>query len=189
MKNLKTIQNNYDQLSRRERFGLYQKASLRNDITELNAIEAATPKRTFDVIDFYFLREEVYRMDTVNLLQRLGHFTMFEFFMSYIHKDNENFEKHIDSARLSAYLYKIETNAWEIVCDELGFEVNWFRKLSRDLSFAIEMMDKKDELMQEMALSKDEAIEFMKDIWEVESFQVKTVEQLIKQYRSFIEDI
>lgn len=189
MKNLKLIQNNYDQLSRRERFGLYQKASLRNDIAELNAIDAATPKRTFDVIDFYFLREEVYRLDAVNLLQRLGHFTMFEMFMNFVYRENNNLEKHIDSARLSAYLYKIETNAWEVVCDELGFEVNWFRKLSRDLSFAVEMMDIKDELIQEMAFSEDESIEFMKEVWEVESFKVKTVEQLIKQYRSFIEDI
>lgn len=189
MKNLKLIQNNYDQLSRRERFGLYQRASLRNDIAELNAIDAATPKRTFDVIDFYFLREEVYRMDTVNLLQRLGHFTMFEMFMNFAHRENESLEKYIDSARLSAYLYKIETNAWEIVCDEFGFEVNWFRKLSRDLSFAVEMMDAKDELMQEMAFSKDEAVEFMKDIWEIESFEVKTVRQLVKLYQSLIEDI
>lgn len=189
MKNLKTIQNNYDQLSRRERFGLYQKASLRNDVAELNAIDAATPKRTFDVIDFYFLREEVYRIDTVNLLQRLGHFTMFEMFMNFIHRENENFEKHIDSARLSAYLYKIETNAWEIVCDEFGFEVNWFRKLSSQISFAVEMMEMKDALMKEMALSKDEAIEFMKEIGEVESFEVKTVEQQIKLYQSLIDDI
>ncbi|MGI8545395.1 MAG: hypothetical protein ACR2MD_18215 [Aridibacter sp.] len=189
MKNLKLIQNNYDQLSRRERFGLYQRASLRNDIAELNAIEAATPKRTFDVIDFYFLREEIYRLDTVNLLQRLGHFTMFEMFMNFAHRENESFEKHIDSARLSAYLYKIETNAWEIVCDELGFEVNWFRKLSSKISFAVEMMEMKDELMQKMAFPKDEAIEFMKEVSELESFEVKTVEQLIKQYQSFIEDI
>lgn len=189
MASLKAIKNNYNLLTKQERFGLYQRACLRKDEPEIEAIISASPKKPYDVYDFNFLREEVFRIDTINLLQRLGHFSMFELFMSYANGDDKRAERHIYSACLSAYLYSIDTNAWQIVCDDLGFEVNWFRQIASEISFAVGMMEIKDEVIQEMAFSKDEAQKFMRDFHKEKSSVIKTIEEQIKFYRSAIEEI
>lgn len=196
MATLKSIKNNYNLLTRQERFGLYQKASLRRDDGELSAIYKATPMRNFDVIDFYFLREEIYRIDTVNLLARLGHSAMFETFIRFA-VDTDIDEKETDylfnASSLSAYLYAIETDAWQIVCDELGFEVNWFRTLSSQISYAVEMMEIKDKFMRDCAFTENEARSFMKinvKKLKVKGFDdIKTLDEQIRIYREFIEEI
>lgn len=196
MATIKTIKNKYELLTKQERFGLYQKASLRRDENELSAIYAATPMKTFNVIDFYFLREEIYRIDTVNLLSRLGHSAMFETFVRFAGEPNKD-EKETDylfnASSLSAYLYVIETDAWQIVCDELGFEVNWFRTLSSQISYAVETMEMKDEFMRECAFSEDEARAFIKISVEKKKvkdfYDIKTLTEQIKFYREFIEEI
>lgn len=196
MATIKTIKSKYDLLTKQERFGLYQKASLRRDDNELSAIYAATPMKTFSVIDFYFLREEIYRIDTVNLLSRLGHSAMFETFVRFAddqRKSEQESDYYLNASSLSAYLYVIETDAWQIVCDELGFEVNWFRTLSSQISFAVEMMEKKDELMRDCAFSEDEARAFMKTNvkkYKVKNFHdIKTLDEQIRFYRQVIEEI
>jgi hypothetical protein len=195
MATLKAIQNNYELLDKRERFGLYQKASLRRDDNELAAIHSATPMKGYNVIDFYFLREEIYRIDTVNLLVRLGHKEMFEMFLRFSEQeeDHKKGDYLIQAAKMSAYLYVIETDAWTIVCEELGLEVNWFRSLSSQISFAVEMMDKQDSLLRGCALSEDEARAFIKQSGKrlkvADFVKIKTLDEQIEFYRNFIDEI
>ncbi len=196
MATLKSIKNNYDLLTKAERFGLYQKASLRKDESELAAIYNATPKKTYEVIDFYFLCEEIFRLDAINLLQRLGHSNMYDWFMNFAatrEDDEKKSEYFCDAASLSAYLYVIETDAWKIVCDNLGFEVDWFRKLSGEFSFAVQMMTHKDEIMRQFAFDEDEAEKFIKKSAKRlkinQNFEIKTLGEQIKFYRDFIEEL
>lgn len=196
MASLKSIKTNYKFLTKAERFGLFQKASLRKDERELAAIYEATPKKDWKVIDFYFLREEIFRLDTINLLSRLGHSNMYDVFMNFA-ANKQNEEKandyFCDSASLSAYLYVIETDAWQIVCDELGFEVNWFRKLADEICFAAQMMSMKDEIMRQFAFDENEARAFMqnsaKKVKVKFTGEIKTLDQQIKFYRDFIEEL
>lgn len=196
MASLKSIKTNYNLLTKAERFGLYQKASLRKDESELAAIYNATPKKTYEVIDFYFLREEIFRIDAINLLQRLGHSNMYDWFMNFAatrEDDEKESEYFCDSASLSAYLYVIETDAWQIVCDDLGFEADWFRKLSGEFSFAVQIMARKDDIMRHFAFDEDEASQFIKKSLKRlkinQTFEIKTLDEQIKFYRDFIEEL
>lgn len=195
MATIKSIKNNYELLDKRERFGLYQRASLRCDNDELGAIYSATPMKGYNVIDFYFLREEIYRIDTVNMLIRLGHKEMFETFIRFSadEEDKKRSDYFLQSAKMSAYLYVIETDAWTIVCEELGFEVNWFRSLAGQFCYAVEMMERQNSLLRGCAFSEDEARNFIKQggkRFKLDGFtKIKTLEDQIKAYRDLIDEI
>lgn len=194
MATLKAIKNNYEQLTKVERFGLYQKASLRCDENELDAIYSATPMKAFNVIDFYFLREEIYRLDTVNLLTRLGHAAMFQTFLRFADTKDQRESKYIiKSASMSAYLYVIETDAWTKVCEEIGLEVSWFRKLSEMISYAVEEMEMRDKLMRDLALTEEEASEFSeqsKNRLKVKKHcEIKNLDERINFYRELLDEI
>jgi hypothetical protein len=195
MVTLKAIKNDYKLLTMRERFGLYQRAILREDEAELDAIMAATPKRRFDVIDFYFLREEVARADTINLLLRLGHYGMFNFFSRRSDEiaDEGESDNCLSHASVSAFLYVIETDSWQLVCEELGFEASFFRQLASAISFSVEMMEKSDEIVRRLAFTKNQAEKFMRESSkysrQIEDYSIKTIKERIQFYRSLIEEV
>lgn len=195
MTTLKVIKNNYELLDKRERFGLYQRASLRRDDNDLAAIYAATPMKGYNVIDFYFLREEIYRFDTVNMLVRLGHKEMFEIFLKFSsdEEDEQEGDYFFQAAKMSAYLYVIETDAWTMVCEDLGFDVNWFRSLAGQFCYAVEVMEKQDSLLRHCALTEKEAEKFINQSGKrlkLDGFmQIKTLDGQIKFYRDFIDEI
>ncbi len=193
MATIKTIKNNYYLLTKQERFGLYQKAMLREDENELEAIFAATSMKSFNVIDFYFLREEIFRLDTGNLLARLGHTAMFKaFFRGVGGRLTKEPEHYMKMASSSAYLYVIETDAWAKVCDDLGFEVDWFRTLTKIICFAVDEMESLDFLMRDLAFTEDQVREFINESKGknlTEKSEIKTIDQLVKSYRSLIEEI
>lgn len=193
MASLKTIKNNYDVLTKAERFALYQQAIHRRDTSEMDAIISASPKKPYDVMDFFFLCDEIFRIDTLNLLQRLSHYTMIDFFMNAAVKteDRKKSDSYGDSVGLSAYLYTIETDAWQIVCDELGFDANCHRELAAELCFAVQIMDMKDNFIRELAFDEDEANLFLKKsakrLKQSEIFEIKTLDYLVKFYRESVE--
>lgn len=196
MATLKAIKNNYKLLTMRERFGLYQKALLRDDDNELAAIYSATPMKAMNVIDFYFLREEIFRLDTINLLQRLGYSEMFNMLVRFAGDRNsakKESDKDFNSSSLSAYLYVIETDAWSIVCNELGFEVNFFRTMAKDLSFSVEMMEKKDGFMRDCAFTEKEAKKHYETVQKEQfgkaTYDLKTIDGLTAIYRELSEKI
>ncbi len=200
MASLKTIKNNYGLLTMQERFALFQQACHQTDENEINLIIAQSPRKDISAVDFFHLRDEVYRLDILNLLERLHHCRMFELSI----RDAANTKNKKDSDRcnqfvsLNAYLYKTETDAWQFVCDELGFDANCFRETSAKICVSVEMMNVKDKFIRDCAFDENEANKFLKQfsnkastkvITEIFTYEVFTLEEKIKFYRESIESL
>ena len=106
-------------------------------------------------------------------------------------EDRKKSDKFSNSVSLSAYLYTIETDAWQIVCDELGFDASCHRELAAELCFAVQKMEMKDKFIRDCAFNEDEADKFLRQL--TKSFKinvvykVKTLEQQIEFYRESVE--
>ncbi len=166
MASLKTIKNKYSLLTMRERFSLFQQAQYRNDQKEIDAVISESPQRILTAPDFCEMPEKIYRQDTVNLLSRLNHCHTFEYFIDAAVKTEDKKESQLfsEASRLSAYLYTIETDAWQIVCDELGLNANDFRELTSAMCLPVKMMNAKDKFIRDCAFNEDEAGKFFKEL-------------------------
>lgn len=192
MASLKTIKNNYGLLTMLERFALFQQAVYRQDETEIRRIKAESPQRSLSAPDFCELPEKVFRLDTVNLLSRLNHCFLFDYFIDAAvkTKDKKESETFNQAASLSAYLYTIETDAWRIVCDELGLNPTYFRELTATMCFPARTMEIKDKFIRDCAFSENEAQICFKQLSERFldfAHGVIPVEEKIKFYRENIE--
>ena len=200
MASLKTIKNNYGLLTMQERFSLFQQACHRADENEINLIIAQSPRKDISAVDFFRLRDEIYRLDILNLLERLHHCRMFE--LSIREAANTKNKKESDRLNqfvsLNAYLYKTETDAWQIVCDELGFDANCIREATAKIYVAVEMMNVKDKFIRDCAFDENEANKFLKQfsnkvstkvITEIFTYEVFTLEEKIVFYRKNIESL
>jgi hypothetical protein len=185
--NLKSIQRNYDLLSMRERFALLHAASIRQDENECSAIHAASPRLTYRVYDFHFYADKVFQLHNINLLERWNHQSTFEFFHDFEDLEDGKFEKYLNSAMLSAYLYVIETDAWKAVGDEFGFDVVSFRERLAKESLAIRQLELYDSILRKFALTEDGARKVIAQNTSKETAEnIKTLESVIEQYRSIL---
>ena len=187
MASLKNIKNNYELLTMQERFSLFQQAVYRRDENEISRIIAESPKRRLTAPDFCEMPEKVLRQDIVNLLSRLNHCRHFEYFIDAAvnSKDQDQSEMFGQSVRLSAYLYTIETDAWRIVCDDLGLDANNFREISALVCFPVKIMNRKDKFIRDCAFDKHEADKFFKQLND-DNYRVITIEEKIRFYRENI---
>ena len=71
--NVKSLRKNYDKLSKRERFILYDAAENRDDKSEMDAISLATPNEDWIKPDFALQAEQILKLRLVQLAQRLKH--------------------------------------------------------------------------------------------------------------------
>lgn len=174
-----------------ERFSLFQQARYNNDQNEIDLIIAESPKRHLTAPDFCEMPERVYRQDTVNLLSRLNHCRYFEYFIDAAAntKDKKVSEIFSQAVRLSAYLYTIETDAWQVICKELGLDANDFREISALICFPVEMMNRKDKFIRDCAFDEDEASKFLNKLLDKPnvSYKIITIKEKIKFYRENIE--
>lgn len=188
MASINTIKNNYGLLTMQERFSLFQQAVYNRDENEMNKIIAESPQRHLTAPDFCGMPEKIYRQDTLNLLLRLNLCKTFEYFIyaAVKTKDKEESKIFSQSVRLSAYLYTIETDAWNSICEELGLDANNFREISALICLPVKLMNKKDKFIRDVAFDKDEANKFFKELTD-EIYEVITIEEKIKFYRNNIE--
>lgn len=182
---LKTIRNNYHTLSLRERYLLMRKAFDRQDESEANAVILASPQIHYQLIDFYVLNESVNDLNLVNLLERLKHQEKFD--LTFQNLDKADFENALDKLSVIGYLYTIETDAWKIVGDEFGFNVQTFRqKMAMDfLTFAL--LEIKDKMMRNVAFTETG----MKKVLEEKNMnpsELKTIETQTAKYREILID-
>ncbi len=181
--NLKTLRKNYDALSFRERYSIYQNALLRNDDSELNAIILASPKLTYKQVDFAHFDELIMTLNLANLIQRLDYSARFDLFLN--HKNRES-ERIIDCLFLTGYLYVIETDAWKAVGAEFGFDVEGFRKKMSESCLAIRLMNLNDEMMRKISFSKEGIEKFAEE--KIDFSEIITLESEIKKYRDILID-
>ena len=88
--NLNNLRKNYDTLSFRERYSLYQMASVRRDESEINAVVLASPKSNYTQVDFAFFDEKVLILQLENIFERLDHSIRFDLFLNARDKTDEN---------------------------------------------------------------------------------------------------
>lgn len=185
--NLKSVQNNYDLLTVRERFALLHAASLRKDEPECGAIHAASQRVTFRVYDFHFLAEKVFFLHNINLLERLNHQATYRLLSEFDEFDDERTERYLDSAQLAAYLYVLETDAWKNVGEEFGFDVPSYRERIAEDSLAVRQMEFLDVVIRGAAFNEDAAKKVLaRNTSEELAKDIKTLESVMEQYRSIL---
>lgn len=184
--NIKSIHKNYDLLSMRERFSIFDAARIRGDKREIEAVYAASPQKSYRVTDFYFFSQVVFMLHKVNLIERWNHQTTAEFFLN-AEGDGDKSEKYSDSMMLAAYLYVIETDAWALIGDEFGFDVQSYRERLAKESFAISQLEGWDAALRKVAFSENGAREMIARISPAEASEnVKTLQSVAEMYRAVL---
>ena len=175
--NIKSLRKNYDKLSKRERFILYDAAENRDDNGEMDAIMLATPNEDWIKPDFAKQAEQILKMRLVMLVQQLKHCrdAMFWFALSIEHeKTNSNKKRDeffYESARLSAYFYQVNVAASNAIYKEIGLDTEaWeaHRNKLFDFDFVSEMTDLEMEIL---AFSEKEAEAFINKIGKGKGFK------------------
>ncbi len=193
MASIKTIKNNYGLLTIQERFSLFQQAVYNRDENEMSKIIAESPQRHLTAPDFCEMPERVYRQDTVNLLSRLNHCHTFGYFIDAAvkTKNKKECDTFSQAVSMSAYLYTIETDAWQIVCDELGLDARDFREITALMCLPVKMMNIKDKFIRDCAFAEDKASKFLNELCDEPgvSYKVITIKDKIKFYRENIEPL
>ncbi len=126
-----------------------------------------------------------------NLLERMKFYSNFEIFLEVAleTEDIDKFERMTNNFMLSAYLYKIETDAWQIAGNEFGVDVEGFRELVAKDIFVIKKMELQDEYIKSMAFT-DEGVknviasENRRKV--VKSDEIKTLESQIEFYKDIL---
>ena len=169
--NLKSLRKNYDKLSKRERFILYDAAENRDDKSEMDAISLATPNEDWIKPDFALQAEQILKLRLVQLVHRLKHCRDAMFWLSLSVKKEKLTSKgekkdcfFYESARLSAYFYCVSVETSHSIYKEIGLDIAaWETKEAElfDLDFADEMTDAQ---MRNLAFDEKEAEAFINKI-------------------------
>ena len=186
--NLKSIQKNYDLLSMRERFSIFDAARIRDDEREIEAVYAASPQKSYRVVDFYFLRQAVLLLHKHNLIERWSQQTMVEHFFEAMERaKGDKAKNYSECLMLAAYLYVIETDAWTLVGDEFGFDVRGYRKRLAMDSFALIQLERRDGAMREVAFTEDGAKGMIAGTASTKAGEnVKTLQSVADMYRTVL---
>jgi hypothetical protein len=161
---IKSLRRSYENLTMLERLSLVDNAISRDDESELHAIKAASPKETYSQPDFYNLLQEITTFRLCNLIVRLGYAMDFDYFLRVGIENLKNLSKSddtdtlFDDAKLAAYLYVRETDAWNIVNTELCLRPKFDEEIGGFL-FSVQLLERKDRIMRKFAFSEDEVKE------------------------------
>lgn len=124
---------------------------------------------------------------------RLNHYHTFKYFIDAAvkTKDKKESDTFNQAVSMSAYLYTIETDAWNILCEELGLDASSFRKMTSVICLPVKMMNIKDKFIRDCAFAEDEANKFLNELFGKPnvSYKVTTLEEKIKFYRENIEPL
>jgi hypothetical protein len=174
--NLKSIQRNYEHLTARERLSLFDTAISRADESEVKAIVAASPRKTYSEPDYLALFEKITKMRFCNLIIRLGYAMNFDFLLRL----DEDGESISDNAKLAAYLYVRTTDSWKAVSDELCLRPDYDKEIG-EIFFAIYLLIVKDRLLREFAFTENEAKDYLEKQYGIS--EMKTVADEINALR------
>ncbi len=186
---IKTLRKSYESLTMLQRLSLLDNAISRDDLSEAEAITAASPKKIFSQTDYCNIFEEINRIRMTNMVIRLGYMLTFDFLLlgeSNCLKNKSvlaNKERQVNDLRLSAFLYVRATDSWNAVNDELGLRPNYDEAIG-DILFPFDILQWKDEMLRECAFSEDEAKEYIFERTGRNDF--KTMENEIDEFRKYL---
>lgn len=173
-----------------QRLSLLDNAISRDDVSEAEAITAASPRKTFSQTDYCNLFDEINKIRMTNMVIRLGYMLTFDFllFGEFDCLKNKsvlaNNKRRKNDLRLSAFLYVRATDSWNAVNDELGLRPKYDEEIG-DILFPVDILQIKDAMMREHAFSEDEAKEYIFEQTGMNDF--KTMEKEIDEYRKYLE--
>lgn len=173
--NIKSLRKNYNKLSKRERFILYDAAENRDDKGEMDAIMLATPNEDWIKPDFALQAEQILKMRLVMLIQQLKHCREAIFWFAISETEEQTNESQEDClyfnfARLKAYFYCVKVESSRSIFEEIGLDVDaWETKQNEifGLDFVDEMMDW---LMREIAFDEKETQVFINKLGKERGF-------------------
>lgn len=177
MATLKTIKNNYDLLTKVERFILYDSAENRDDKSEMDAIMLATPNEDWIKPDFALQAEQILKMRLVMLAQRLTHCreAMFWFALSIkeelTNKSKKKDRFFYDFAKLNAYFYCVNVETSHSIFEEIGLDIDAWKAKENEL-FGFDFVDEMtDSQMRNLAFDESEAEAFINKIGKEKGFE------------------
>jgi len=167
---IKTLRKGYANLTMLQRLALADNALGRDDESEALAIKNASPRVHYTATDFSELFDEIIHFRMCNLVVRLGYILSFDMFRGleedYDGIDELDKSKNGSSSRalrrissdrrLAAYLYVRATDSWNSVNSELGLRSNFEEEMGQHF-LAIDLLNRRDNLMREYAFSEAEA--------------------------------
>ncbi len=154
--NLKSIRKDYEHLNTLERLSLLDNAISREDESEVKAIVAASPRKTYSQPDYLEMFEKITQMRFCNLIIRLGYAMNFDFLLRL----DEDGQSISNQAKLAAYLYVRATDSWKAVSDELCLRPDYDKEIG-EIFFAIYLLVVKDRLLREFAFTESEVKDYL----------------------------
>ena len=186
--NIKNLRKNYDKLSKRERFILYDAAENRDDKSEMEAVLNASPKIDWVLPDVGFALEKLLIVRLIQIIYRLKH-SRDALFWFVIFPDNE-FPNGL--ASIAAYFYCVSEDVGETIYQELGLDNEAWQKKENEL-FDLSLNESViNSLMREIAFDESEMKNYFKDLLKIETkdgdtFEINiTYEQELENMRKFV---
>ena len=166
--NIKTFRKSYICLTLLERLALADQAEARDDESEIQAINSASPMESRKVVDYYDLLEEINKIRLLNLICCLSYMMRFDYFSNEIEleflRDRPNAERELkleNCMKMAAFLYVRAKDSWNAVCEEFGFRKDFDEKLLGML-FSVEIFRAQEDLIRAEAFTEEEIQEYMK---------------------------
>ncbi len=178
--NLNAVRKNYKELSLIERNALFISALQRGDQSEIDAIYAATPRKSFSEIDFYELKQNLMMLQMLVIIEKADYFSLAIMFAEH------NEARHEGADALSLYLFFTLADAWKAICKDIGVDANEFEKmLFPDKCFMYRLAE--DECsFRELAFTEDAARAFIQNHYKKECEIAFTYENKIAEFRKFL---
>jgi hypothetical protein len=149
MKNNGTLQKNYDKLTPRERLALIFAAIARDDEAERRVLLDTAPRalyrlshhqNAFDVLQLLALSYLVNQLNRACSISTLAH----------VGEENDAAYR---AARIGAYLFCVQADAWRAFCGELGIDPHAMLAGFEDALFSLEFAEK---VARELAFTFEE---------------------------------
>lgn len=178
--NIKNLRKNYKTLSLIERHSLFISAAMRNDESELTAIENASPKMLREMPDFTHLYQKVLSLLMIVLIYKADAYANWLFF------SRVETEKGDEHSRLALYFFFVYADAWAAVCEQMKIDADALVEKMFPDCFLFQRIALIDKTYREYAFSETEAREFINMFAGKEIEAKMTLENKIAEFRKFI---
>lgn len=177
--NVKTIRKQYDKLTALERTALLLAANARGDEPEIRALfESATA-------DTYRLRHHFGAMDTLTHLALLAMARRLDTALLFFEMLNRADDADAwDAARIAAYVFCVETDAWTLFCRGLGVDENAVRASC----VPVPMLEYAEKIVRRYCPSQAQVVELLQKEKGADARAI-TAEQEAAQWRAGFDDL
>ena len=179
--NLNAIRKNYETLTSIERHALMISALQRDDKSEIDAIYAATPRKTYSQIDFYELKQSLLVLQMFVMIVKADYFNT-ALMLSEVERP-----KHKGIDRLSLYFFFTVADAWKAVCKEIGIDADAFEKMLFPNHCVTYRLAEFENSFRGLAFTEAAAAAFCKKHYQLDGTLAFTLENEIAGFRKFLD--